>query len=195
MSKLKLQTHLLPLESGFPILPGCRATMFSSRNCNLPFFIHVPLACFPNWHQLTCSQQGKLCGQIHVSSSQGLMLPFPPSIWEEPKRLKASTSSAEKRSHGDWQWSHWAELENWGNKCSGPYCLLSKWDPQCSKSRMLFPVVNFNRRTKAEFYLYSVIFTCVENIEALIFARIWVLTTPFNPAPPPTACGTPKILN
>lgn len=65
MSELNCVGHLdtlSPFGKRFPVPPGCRATMFSSVNWNsaLPFFIYVALICFPHWHQITCSQQGKL---------------------------------------------------------------------------------------------------------------------------------------
>lgn len=55
------------------------------------------------------------CQEIHVSSSQGLMPPLPPLVREEPERWKASTSSAEKCIHGDWQGSRGGKTGQLGN--------------------------------------------------------------------------------
>lgn len=101
--------------------------------------------------------------EIHVSSFQGLMPPFPPLFPEEPDRWKPSTSSAEKRVYGDWQGSRWGRTGQLGKGWTLLYSFKVE-HTVLQKAEPSFPVVNFGRRTTH-------------------FALRWILTT-FTLIPP-----------
>lgn len=154
MFKLNCVGHLdgfLPLESGFPIPPECRATMFSPLELLLyPCFLNLFYTLTSDHMQPARQAYSPLAPsavqEIHVSSFQGLMPPFPPLFPEEPERWKPSTSSAEKCVYGDWQGSRRGRTGQLGKVWALLYSFKVK-HTVLQKAEPSFPVVSFGRRT------------------------------------------------
>lgn len=120
-----LDYNFLPLENWINVLPELTARFFSSMDvssCHLIFQYQRSIICFQNWHQITCSQQGRAYSRSWyrnvVWSSPCVIIPWfnisvsPFPLERDQREWKVSTSSAEKGFQGNCQWGHWGRLRH-----------------------------------------------------------------------------------